>query len=179
MIFFLPSISLHFAITITISIPQYVKMTLVDTLRMMEINLIDNNGVLTADYGVTGTETSTNKCFLLAVADGIMSVYPGRHNRSNLLRELISFADGAGVQKNEMVDTSLHSELIQQLERHFGIQIHVRSSYDGSLAYIDDSKPIKDGKVVNVLGLTDTPGDAIYGHFVCVAFHDCLGGFVF
>ena len=178
MIFFLLSISLRFAIAITINTQQYVKMALVDTLRMMEINLIDNNGVLTADYGVTGTETSTNKCFLLAVADGIMSVYPGRHNRANLLRALISFADSAGVQKNEMVDTSRHSELIQQLERHFGVQIHVRSSY-GSLAYIDDSKPIKDGKVVNVLCLTDTSGDALYGHFVCVAFHDCLGGFVF
>jgi len=143
----------------------------------MKINIIGNNGELIADYGTEGTKTYNNKCFLLAVADGIMSIYPHKYDKASLLRLLISYAEGADVKKDE-IDTTKDVDLIQQLEIRFGIHIHVRSGYNGSLAYIDGSKPIKDGKVVNVLHLADTPGDAQYGHYVCVEFYDCLGGFV-
>ena len=153
-------------------------MAFVDALRTLKINIIDNNGVVNADYGVTSVETSRNKCFLLAVAEGIMNIYLHKYDRAKLHRALISFSEAAGVKENDMIDTSEHFELIQNIERHFGVQIHVRSAYNGSLAYINGD-PIEDNKVLNVLCFTDIPGDVLYGHFVYVAFRGCLGGFIF
>ena len=126
--------------------------------------------MVTCDYGMSGTKTYLNKCFLIAVADGIMEIYPGRYTRDNLLRMLISYAGGAGVGDNEMIDTSnpTHMAMTQDIESRFNVEIHVRTSLHETIGYIFSSRPIRDSSVVNLLCLTDVPGDVKYGHFVGV-----------
>ena len=152
-------------------------MSLINIIRELGFDIINNDGVITADYG-SYKETYGNKCFLRAVADGIMRVHPKKYEIGFLYRLLISLALFAGVGRDEMIDTTMHMDMIRQIEKRCDVQIHVRSSKGGFPAYMNSSRPVIDGRVVNVLCLTDSQGDELYGHFVCAGYHDCLGGFM-
>ena len=152
------------------------KMTLVESIKDMGIRTINNNGSIIVDYGVTGTKNYSNKCFLLAFADGLINMRPNQYKREVLLRQLVSYASSFGIDADAMVDIPEHSSLLQELENRFDIQIHVRSAHNGALSYIDSSKPLREGKVINVLCPSHVARDVLYGHFICVAFHNCLGG---
>lgn len=144
------------------------KMTLMDNIKDMNINIIGNNGVITID-----NEIYYNKCLLIAIADGIAKI--SSNDKNSIIRVLIEIALNHNVQKDQMIDTIDHINLLRKIEDYFSIQLHIRSSYDGKLGYINYSESTEDNAVINILCETNSSGDILKGHFVCVDANFCLG----
>ena len=82
-----------------------------------------------------------SKCFVLAVAHGIKSfakceknkIYTFRDDEKNICEKILQIMKKHNIGDNELIDTSIHSDFIEEIRKEYNVGIEIYTEHGGSL----------------------------------------------